>query len=462
MEQDNPGSVSRRNFIRGVAGAGVGLALAKLGASKLSAAEPATASGTGVAGLRVPKMDRVRVAFIGVGARGGGHLTQLMGFEGVDVVAIADNHEPTLKRAMGWVAGRKRPTPAAFGNGDYDYRRMLERDDIDIVIIATPWEWHARMCVDAMKAGKHAFTEVPAAVTLEECWELVETAEKTRKHCMMLENCCYGREELFCLNMARLGVLGELLHGEASYIHDLRGQMHEVEHGTGSWRTWHYAKRNGNLYPTHGLGPVSQYMSINRGDRFDYLSTVASQARGRELFAKKNFPPNHKWNQIKEWKGGDINTTIIKTALGRSIMVQFDETSPRPYSRINLIQGTRGTFAGYPNRLVIEGETPTHDWVEGAKLEALMKKYEHPLWTRMGVEATKGGGHGGMDWLMFWRVVYCLRNGEALDQDVYDAAAWSVIGPLSEKSIAKRSTSVDVPDFTRGRWKTTPPLGIVS
>jgi predicted dehydrogenase len=461
MTTENSQSVTRRNFLRNVAVAGAGLALLR-NATKGAAAEPPAAQGASVMGFRTPKMDKVRVAHIGVGARGSGHVNHMLSFEGVEVVAIADNHAPTLERAVNNVVKHNRPKPAAFGNGDYDYRKMLERDDIDLVVIATPWEWHTKMCVDAMKAGKHAVTEVPAAITLEECWELVDTAEKTQKHCMMLENCCYGEEELFCLNLCRLGVLGELLHGEASYIHELRGQMNEVEHGTGSWRTWHYAKRNGNLYPTHGLGPVAQYMGINRGDRFDYLSAVASPALGRELFAKKHFPPGHKWNQIKEWNCGDMITTIIKTARGRSLMVQWDETSPRPYTRLNLIQGTRGTFAGYPSRIVIEGETPTHEWTEGAKLQALMKKYEHPLWKRMGEEAKKGGGHGGMDWLMWWRLIYCLRNGEALDQDVYDAAAWSAVGPLSEQSIAKRSTSIDVPDFTRGRWKTTPPLGIVS
>ena len=451
---------SRRDFLKTVAGAGAGIALAQVG---VRADTPANDSKLAMLAYRAPKLDKVRVGFIGVGARGGGHLGQMMTLEGVEVTAIADNHAPTLNNALARVEKAGRPKPAAYGNGDKDYLNLLQRDDVDMVIVATPWEWHARMCVDAMKAGKHAFTEVPACVTVDEAWELVETSEKTKKLCMMLENVNYGREELFCLNLCRLGVLGDLLHAEAAYIHELRGQMNDVAHGTGSWRTFHYARRNGNLYPTHGLGPVSQYMNINRGDRFDYLSAVASPALGRKLWAQKKFPADHQWNQIKEWKCGDINTTIIKTALGRSIMVQWDETSPRPYSRHNLIQGTRGTFAGFPNRIVIEGETKsTHDWTEGADLEAIMKKYEHPLWKRMGEEAKKGGGHGGMDWLMLWRVVYCLRNGEPLDQDVYDAAAWSVVGPLSEQSIAKRSTSVDVPDFTRGRWKIAPPLGIVS
>lgn len=451
---------TRREFLMTAAGAvGAGIALSTPSTAGIFGSKAATSA----VGLKVPPLKTVRAAFIGVGARGGGHLHGMMELEGVEVIAICDNHAPTLERAIKAVVDAKRPKPEAYGKGDEDYKRMLERNDIDIVFVCTPWELHARMCVDAMKAGKHAFTEVPAAVTVEECWELVDTSERTQKHCMMLENCCYGREELMVLNMCRLGIFGELLHGEGAYLHDLRGQMHEVEHGTGSWRTYHYIKRNGNLYPTHGLGPIAQYMSINRGDRFDYLSAVASLSKGRELYAKAKFPADHKWNKVDRWNCGDLNTTIIKTALGRSIMVQFNETSPRPYSRINLLEGTKGCFSGYPSKLVIEGETPSvHEWVEGDKLSPYFEKYDHPLWKKMGEMAKKSGGHGGMDFLLLWRIVYCLRNGEPLDQDVYDAASWSAIGPLSEKSIAKRSTSMDVPDFTRGRWKTTPPLGIVS
>ena len=448
---------SRRNFIKTVAGTSASLALA----GTLQASEKTTPVASAMPALK--PMERVRAAFIGVGARGGDHVNRFMTVEGVDIVAIADNYEPSLKAAVNNVKKAGRKEPAAYGRGDEDYKRMLDRNDIDIVIIATPWEWHTRMCVDAMLAGKNAFTEVPAAVTLDECWQLVETSEKTKKSCMMMENCCYGREELFCLNLCRLGLLGELLHGEAAYLHELRGQMYEDKHGTGSWRTWHYAKRNGNLYPTHGLGPVAQYMGINRGDRFDYLSSVSSPALGRPEFAKAHFPPEHQWTKVKKWNCGDMCTTIIKTALGRTLMVQWNETTPRPYSRINLIEGTRGLYAGYTSRLVIEGVTPGGEpWTEGAKLEEFMTKYEHPLFKKQGELAVKHGGHGGMDWLMAWRMVYCLRNGLPLDQDVYDAAALSSVGPLSEKSIATRSTSVDVPDFTRGRWKTTPPLGIVS
>lgn len=449
---------SRRDFLKVMTAAGATLALAQR-----ASAAPA-AAGRSVFGLKVAPLQTVRAGFIGVGARGSGHVGSMLKIEGVEVTAICDIHEPSRKASVARCVKEGRKEPASYGEkGDLHYQEMLKRDDIDIVIIATPWEWHAKMCVDAMNAGKHAFTEVPGAITLDECWQLVDTAEKTQKNCMMMENCNYGREELFCLNIVRQGLLGELLHGEAAYIHELRGQMNEVEHGTGSWRTLHYARRNGNLYPTHGLGPVAQYMNINRGDRFDYMSAVASPAMGRALYAKAKYPPDHKWNQIKQWNCGDMVTSIIKTALGRSIMVQWDETSPRPYSRHNLIQGTKGTYADYPSRLACEGLTGgTHGWTEKEKLSEIMKKYEHPLWTKMGEIAKKNGGHGGMDFIMLWRIVYCLRNGEPLDQDVYDAAAWSAIGPLSEQSIANRSQSLDVPDYTRGAWKTNAPLGIVS
>ena len=447
-------SQSRRRFLKTAVGASAALAIAGTVRGEEAAAGPVAV------GLTSKPISTIRAAIIGVGDRGSNHLEQLLTLDGVEITAIADKHEPTLCRALAQVKKAGRKEPAAFGRGEEDYKRMLHRDDVDIVIIATPWELHTPMAVDTLLAGKHAFIEIPAAITVDECWQLVETAEKTQKHCMMLENCCYGREELFCLNLCRQGLLGELLHAETAYIHDLRWQMENVEVGTGSWRTLHYAKRNGNLYPTHGIGPVSQYMGINRGDRFDYLSAVSSPARGRKAHAAAKYPPDHKWNRIPNWACGDMNTTIIKTALGRSIMVQWDETSPRPYSRLNLIQGTRGTFAGYPSRLAIEGVTPdTHKWVEGEKLEEYFKKYQHPMWNSE--LAKKRGDHGAMDWLMHWRIACCLRSGQPLDQDVYDAAAWSAIGPLSERSIANRSQSVDVPDFTRGRWKTTKPLGIV-
>ncbi|HHU15761.1 MAG: Gfo/Idh/MocA family oxidoreductase [Kiritimatiellae bacterium] len=465
---------SRRDFLKLSAVAGYGAAAAQV--LKPTSARAQGSAGTTVMGLRTPKMERVRVGFIGLG-RGSGHLGDMLKIEGAEVTALCDIHQPTLDRALKRVADAGKPKPATFSDGPEAYKKMLERDDVDIVYIATPWELHTPQALDTMRAGKHAFLEVPAAITTEECWALVDTAEKTRRHCMMLENVNYGREELMVLNMVRQGLFGELLHGEAAYIHELRGQMNQVEHGTGSWRTLHYARRNGNLYPTHGLGPIAQYMGINQGDRFDYLSSVSSPALGRALYAKERFPADHKWNQIKEWRCGDINTTIIKTVKGRSIMVQWDETTPRPYSRHNLIQGTRGTFGGFPNRIALDykkedlppaiqkilGDKKTtnyHAWDQD--MAPWFEAYDHPLWKRMGAEAKRVGGHGGMDFIMNWRVIYCLRNGEPLDQTVYDAAAWSAVGTLSADSVANRSRSVDVPDFTRGVWEKTPPLGIVS
>lgn len=450
--------MDRRDFLKIAGATGAALATGSLG-SMAEAAAPQQ-KGKSVAGLRTPKMDRVRVGFIGVGARGSGHVGHMLNIEGVEIKAIADPHRPTAERSAKRCVDKGRPAPTLYTNGDRDYKRMLERNDIDIVIIATPWEWHVPQAVDAMNAGKHAFIEVPAAITVEGCWELVDTAERTQRHCMMMENVNYGREELMVLNMCRLGLFGELLHGEAAYIHDLRGQMKEIERGTGSWRTLHYTKRNGNLYPTHGLGPVAQYMNINRGDRLDYLSSMSSPARVREIYAKENFPEGHPRRALK-FVCGDINTTIAKTVLGKTLMIQWDEQLPRPYTRHNLIQGTKGIWAGFPDRIALDGQNPD-DWKEGEGLKPFYEKYDHPLFKRMGEEAKRNGGHGGMDFMMLWRIVYCLRNGEPMDQDVYDAATWSVVGPLSERSVKRRGTSVDVPDFTRGKWKTMEPLKIVS
>ena len=265
------------------------------------------------------------------------------------------------------------------------------------------------------------------------------------------------------LNMCRQDVIGELLHGEAAYIHELRGQMKELPRGTGSWRTKYYSKANGgNLYPTHGLGPVAQYMSIARtDDMFERLVSFASPGRGRALYAKKNFAADHQWNQMK-FECGDISTQLIKTKLGRTIMVQWDETSPRPYTRHDLIQGTKGTLAGYPPRAAIEGRGSYHEWAEGDEFKKLYAEFEHPLYKRMGDLAVKMGGHGGMDFIMLVRMVECLRRGEPLDQNVYEGALWSAVRPLSAKSEANGGEPQKFPDFTRGHWQTTKPLGIVS
>jgi len=266
--------------------------------------------------------------------------------------------------------------------------------------------------------------------------------------------------------MCRKGVIGELLHGEAAYIHELRSQMHQVERGTGSWRSYEYV-RDGNLYPTHGLGPVAQYMNLARGeDNFERIVSFSSPGKGRNLYAKEKFDSSHKWNQM-DFKGGDMNTSIIKTTLGRTIMVQWDETSPRPYSRHNLIQGTNGTLTGFPTRIALEGgvEGATknhHKWAQGDDLQKIYEKYEHPLYKRLGEVSKKMGGHGGMDFMMLFRIIECLREGQPLDQNVYEGCFWSAVGPLSEDSVREHGSSQKFPDFTRGQWETTAPLDIIS
>ncbi len=384
--------------------------------------------------------------------------------EGAEIVGICDLYQDFADKSADVVEKKTGKKPPTFCKGDKDYLRMLKEVKPDAVIICTSWETHAPMACDAMENGAHAFVEVPIGVSQEEMWRIIDTSEATQKHCMMLENVNYGRDELMFLNMCRQNVIGELLHGEAAYIHELRGQMHEVERGTGSWRTYHYANSNGNLYPTHGLGPVAQYMNLARTDDcFGRIVSFSSPARGRAAYAAKKFPADHKWNKL-QFNGGDINTSIIKSTMGKTIMVQWDETSPRPYTRLNLIQGVLGTLAGFPTRVAGEqlGNGNYHEWIEGGALAPIYEKYEHPLWKRMGDLAQKMGGHGGMDFIMLSRVIECLRNGEPMDQNVYEGCFWSVVNELSIKSVAQGGMPQVFPDFTRGDWRTTAPLGVIA
>lgn len=455
----------RRRFLQSLASITAGIAAIPAFASGQSGAaktsfRPARSKYMG--DFAAPKLEKVKVAIIGVGARGSGHAAQLASIKGVEFVGICDLVEGRAKKAEANVIKSGHAPKVYFGE-ENAWKKMLAETKPDAVFIVTPWNVHAPMCVASMKAGAHAFSEVPIAVTLKEMWEIVDTSEATGRHCMMMENVNYGREELLYLNMVRQGMLGELLHGEAAYIHELRGQMENGD-STGSWRTFEYANRNGNLYPTHGLGPVAQYMSLGRGeDNFGRIVSFSSPAKGRALYAKKSAKLSNPEFKKLDFKGGDMSTSIIKTALGRTIMVQWDETSPRPYSRHNLIQGTQGTIAGFPNRMAIEGVTKSyHEWAENAAWEEIAAKYEHPLYKRMGELAKEMGGHGGMDFLMLFRIIECLQKGEALDQNVYEGCFWSAVGPLSEKSVAEDGSSQPFPDFTRGNWKATKPLGIIA
>ena len=471
----------RRDFIKimGMMGTGIIAGCSTDGTNKTAGSAGAGAGAdyasrpsgaTYMGDFAAPKIETVRCAFIGVGARGSGHASQIAEIEGTEVVAICDLYEDLAQKSADRCKEKgkgSRHQDIALYHGENDlWKKMLTEVKPDAVFICTPWKLHAPMCIEVMNQGAHAFCEVPLALTLQEMWEVIDTSEKTQKHCMMMENVNYGREELMYLNMVRQGVIGELLHGEASYIHELRGQMNQVERGTGSWRTYHYADRNGNLYPTHGLGPVAQYMNLARGDdNFSRLVSFSSPAIGRKAYAKENFAADHKWNQL-DYKGGDISTSIVKTNLGRTVMMQWDETSPRPYSRHNLIQGTKGTLAGFPTRVALEGgiegvSDSHHGWTEGEQLASIYEKYEHPLYVRLGELARKMGGHGGMDFIMRYRIIECLRNGLPLDQNLYEGVYWSAVAPLSETSVAQDGASQKFPDFTRGGWKNTKPLQII-
>jgi hypothetical protein len=306
-----------------------------------------------------------------------------------------------------------------------------------------------------MKNGKHAATEVPAAMTLDDCWALVEAAEKYRKHCVMMENCNYDRMEMMVYHMVRKGVFGEILHGEGGYLHDLRSIKFSPR-GEGLWRRAWSMKHDANLYPTHGLGPVANCMDINRGDRFEYLVSMSSPSRGLQRYAQDHFPAGAP-QRSETFVLGDVNVSLIKTARGRTIYVSHDTNLPRPYSRIHLVQGTRGLFQGYPDRVYVEGRGKEHEW-DAAK--SYLEEFEHPLWADLNKKA-EGAGHGGMDFIEDYRLIKCLREGLPTDMTVYDAAALSAVVQLTERSNAKRSAAVDFPDFTRGTWKTTPPWDIV-
>jgi len=448
---------TRRNFLQGLGLAGGVFAANKL---RAKADDPKRHEDAIYMGeYAAPKLEKVRCAFIGVGARGSGHCRDFARIPGVDVVAVCDLFSDLADRSIK-ACQKHGHKPAKYTDGPKAYLKMLEETKPDAVVIATNWKAHAEHCIESMKAGAHAFSEVPLALTVEEMWKIVDTSEKTKRHCMMMENVNYGREELLYLSMCRQGVLGELLHGEAAYIHSLRGQMNSVSRGTGSWRTYHYARRNGNLYPTHGLGPVAQYMNMGRTeDTFTSLVSYSSPAKGRALYAKAKFAPEHQWNKLK-YHGGDMSTSIIKSHLGRTIVVQWDETSPRPYSRHNLIQGTKGTLAGFPSRIAVEGLGNAHHWAQGAGFNKQAAPYEHPLLKRLKKKADSMGlsGHGGMDGVMRLRIIECLQEGLPLDQNVYEGCWWSVVAPLSEKSVAEGGAPQAFPDFSRGGWKTTKPV----
>jgi hypothetical protein len=409
-------------------------------------------------GYAAPKIPTVKVAIVGLGMRGGDAVGRLSYIDGLEIVALCDKYPDRVEKAQQTLAKRGRPKAKAY-SGEDGWKALCENSDADLVYNATPWHLHAPICIYAMKNGRHAATEVNAGLTVDQCWELVETSEKTKKHCMMLENCCYDFFELLTLNMARNGLFGELVHGEGAYIHDLtKDYLFNKKAYADMWRLKQNFQHNGNLYPTHGLGPIAQCLNINRGDRMDHMVSMSTNDftlanLANEMAAKDEF--------FKEFTNktyrGNMNTSIIRTDKGKTIMLQHDVSTMRPYSRLHTLSGTKGLAQKYPGP---ERIALGHSWIKKEELDELYKKYTPPIVSHIGEIAKEVGGHGGMDFIMDWRLIDCLRNGLPLDQDVYDAAAWSSIIPLSERSVAKKSRTVDIPDFTRGAWKTNKPVDL--
>ncbi len=404
--------------------------------------------------LGAPPMETVRIGMVGVGLQGTSHVRNFLGVEGCRITAVCDIVPEKAERSARLVEEAGHPRPTLYTGGERDFERLCAEEALDLVFTATPWEWHVPVCLSAMENGKHAATEVPAAYTLDDCWALVETAERLQKHCVMMENCNYGRMEMLCFNLVKQGLLGEVLHGEGGYLHDLREIKFE-DRDEGLWRRAHSMKRNGNLYPTHGLGPVANCMDINRGDRFATLVSMGSPSRGLQLWAEEHYPPEDP-KRRETYVLGDVNYSLIRTARGRTILVGHDTNLPRPYSRINLVQGTRGIFQGYPDRVYVEGMSRPHQWDDA---QEWLAEHDHPLWREM-EEKSEGAGHGGMDYMEDYRLIKCLRQGLPTDMNVYDAAAISAVTPLSEWSVANGSRPVDFPDFTRGRWQSWPALEV--
>jgi predicted dehydrogenase len=452
---------TRREFLQ--VSSFTGLSLATTGVSENFTTKlhnvngDASAQKFNMCGYAAPKLETVRIGFVGLGNRGPGAVDRMSHIEGTDIKALCDIRPEKVDAVKKELEGSIHK-PVTYTGGAEEWKKMCDRNDIDLIYIATPWHLHAPMAVYAMNHGKHVCIEVPAAKTVEECWQLVETSERTKKHCIILENCCYDFFELLTLNMIRQGLFGEIIHGEGAYIHTLLDSNFSKDNYHDMWRLKENM-RNGNLYPTHGLGPVAQAMDINRGDKMDYLVAMSSNdfqmaARANELAQHDDF---FKPYANKKYRG-NMNTTIIRTNKGRTIMLQHDVTSPAVYSRIHKISGTKASCLKYPQPGKIA--FGHKDWVSEDEFKNLEAKYTAPIVKKVGEMAKQVGGHGGMDFLMDWRTIDCLRNGLPVDMDVYDAATWSAVAPLSEKSVANRSNSVDVPDFTAGAWKKNQPVDI--
>lgn len=403
-------------------------------------------------GFVAPKLEKVRVGFVGVGNRGFGNLQQMTYLEGVEIKAICDVQQFRIDEAQKWLEDRKLPAAKVYTGKDDSWKELCENPDLDLISIAVPrGPLHAAISIYAMKCGKHVAVEVPVIATIDEAWEVIATAEATKRHCFMMENCCYDFFELLTLNMARQGYFGDIIHADAGYIH--YQEIYNKPRDNNMWRLHESQIHTGNIYPTHGLGPVSQVMNINHGDRFDFVVSTSSNDfklgdKVAELAKTDDFYEPYDTHTYR----GNINTSIIRTVNGKTIMLQHDTTSPRIYNRLYTLSGTKACARKYPEPRISDGP----GWVDETKLAELTEQYTPEIVKRIGEMAKQIGGHGGMDFLMTWHLIDCLRNGLPLDISVYDAVSWSSITPLSEQSVLKGSLPMQIPDFTRGAWKTNP------
>ena len=405
--------------------------------------------------LTVDPISKVRVGIIGMGNRGS-VLIQMFEYlvknNHAEIVALSDLKEDKLNTNNEYLKTIQNKEAKLYFGDENEWKKVAERDDIDLLIIATPWNYHTEMSVYGMEQGKHVACEQPMAMTLEDCWRLIEVAERTKRHCMYMENCCFNGEELWVLNMIDKGVFGEINHAEGAYIHDLRKHMMHETYYENQWRIKHHETRNGNFYTGHGLGPVSFYMDIGRGDNYDHLVSMSSREQSLSYGAKKE------GFRTTEFACGDMNTTLIRTKKGRSIMLQFDVHTGRPYSRLNTVTGTKAVHQGYPSKLYVGHDELQwgHSWLEDEEYKSYREKYDHPLWKKLREQIDANAvGHGGMDFVMIYRLIRCLNEGLPLDINLYDSVLWSAITPLSELSVANQSASTKIPDFTGGTWETS-------
>ena len=413
--------------------------------------KPISGSMYGFSTAPIPKL---KVGIIGLGNRGSGliEMFQYMVEKGqCEIVALCDIREKQVMKAVEKLTTFQSITPVTYTGKDDAWKDLVKQDNVDLVLVTTPWRMHTPMALYSMENDKHVACEVPIAYTMEDCWSLVQTAERTKKHCIMIENCCYNEEELFVLNMIENGVFGDITHTEGAYLHDLRAHMLSEEYYEGQWRLKQHVTRDGNFYTTHGLGPIANYLKIGRGDNFAHLSSMSSRELNLSETAKRLNASE------QEFKCGDMNNTMIRTEKGKTILLQFDVHTGRPYSRINKVVGTKAVHDGYPSRLFIDTEEPVfwgHNWLEKEEYNTYKAKYQHPLIKKMkSVSEQFKQGHGGMDFVMMYRLVRCLNLGLPLDLNVYDGVMWSAITPLSELSTASKSLSIPIPDFTGGKWK---------